>query len=183
VVTRANALNEWKPQAGLARKDLPDAAPPAATPGARLTQMRRLAQEFSGHSIDRDAKRWELRLLPTPMYRYPTAKTGVADGALFALMSSAGTDPEVLLLIEAREEGGKPRWEYACGRFSDWELHIIRKDKEVWSSVPGPNNYFAHDPLHVYRIYPEKIVTVEGQVLARLRQTPKGPEVIRVEDN
>src|SRR5436190_7525405 len=29
-------LNEWKPQAGLARKELPDAPAPAAAPGARL---------------------------------------------------------------------------------------------------------------------------------------------------
>jgi hypothetical protein len=182
LVVKRDAVNEWKPQAGLARKELPDAAPPAATHGSRLVQLRRLAQEFSGHSIDKDAKRWELRLLPTPLYRYPEARAGVIDGALFAVMSSAGTDPEVLLLIEAREEGGKVRWEYACGRFSDWELHIERKGQEVWSSIPGPNNYFPHDPLHLYRIYPEMIVTLEGKVLAKLRQTPKGPEVIPVED-
>src|SRR5256885_566548 len=114
--------------------------------------MRRLAQEFAGHSVDRDAKRWELRLLPTPLYRYPFAKTGVVDGALFALMSNAGTDPEVLLVIEAREVEGKSRWEYACGRFSDWELRVHRKDKEVYASVPSATNTGAHDPLHLYRV-------------------------------
>jgi hypothetical protein len=144
--------------------------------------MRRLAQEFGGHSIDREAKRWELRLLPTPLYRYPEAKTGVIDGALFALVSNAGTDPEVLLLIEARQEGGKLRWEYACGRFSDWELHVERKGQEVWSSIPGPDNPFHHDPQHLYRIYPEKIVTLEGKVVARLRPGPNGPIATPVED-
>jgi hypothetical protein len=137
--------------------------------------MRRLAQEFAGHSIDRDEKRWELRLLPTPLYRYPAAKTGVVDGALFTLVSNAGTDPEVLLLIEARESDGKLHWEFACGRFSDWELHVQRKDKEVFASVPSDKNPFAHDPLHLYRIYPEKVVTPEGKLLARIRQTPKVP--------
>src|SRR5262245_50954422 len=71
------ALNEWKPQAGLARKELTDAPAPAETAAARLLQMKKLAAEFAGHSIDREKKRWELRLLPTPLYRYPTAKTGV----------------------------------------------------------------------------------------------------------
>jgi hypothetical protein len=183
LVTR-NEYNQWKPQAGLARKELPEAASPAATPGARLLQMRRLAQEFTGHEVDRDQKRWELRLLPTPLYRYPAAKTGVVDGALFALISNAGTDPEVLLLLEANDASGKLRWEYACGRFSDWELHVQRKEVEVYSSVPSDTNPFFHDPLHLYRIYPEKVVTPEGKVLARIRSTPKMPwgEVIPVED-
>jgi hypothetical protein len=183
LVTR-DEYNQWTPQAGLARKELLDAAPPAATPGARLLQMRRLAQEFTGHEVDRDQKRWELRLLPTPLYRYPLARTGVVDGALFALISNAGTDPEVLLLIEANEAGGKVRWEYACGRFSYWELHVQRKEQEVYSSVPSETNPFFHDPQHLYRIYPEKVVTPEGKVLARIRSTPKMPwgEVIPVED-
>src|SRR5262245_36480160 len=94
------ALNEWKPQAGLERKELPDAPPPADAPAARLVQMKKLAAQFTGHSIDGEKKRWDLRLLSTPLYRYPVAKTGVVDGALFALVSDAGTDPEVVLLIE-----------------------------------------------------------------------------------
>jgi hypothetical protein len=176
LIVKRDEYNQWKPQAGLERSELSDAAAPAPTASARLLQMRRLAQEFTGHELDRDGKRWELRLLPTPLYRYPAAKSGVIDGALFALMSSAGTDPEVLLLLEAKEEGGKRRWQYACGRFSDWELHVRRKDKEVWSSVPSEKNPFSHDPLHLYRTYPDKIVTLEGKVLANIRQTPKKPE-------
>jgi len=109
LVSRPNALNEWTPQAGLKRKELPDAGTPAAAAGARLVQMRRLAQQFSGHEIDNEGKRWDLRLLPAPLYRYSPAKTGVIDGALFTLVSNAGTDPEVLLLIEARKEGDKLR--------------------------------------------------------------------------
>jgi hypothetical protein len=184
LVTRPNAYNEWKPQAGLARKELQNAVPPAATPGARLVQMRRLAQEFTGHEFDRDGKRWDLRLLPAPLYRYPAAKAGVLDGALFTLVSNAGTDPEVLLLIEAREEGGKTRWEYACGRFSDRDLYVQRKGKEVWTSVQSETNTHLHDPLHLYRIYGDKIVTLDGKVLARLRVTDKiwWGEVIPVDE-
>ena len=175
----SGALNEWKPQAGLARKELPDAGNPAATRGARLVQMRRLAQQFTGHSTDNERERWELRLLPTPLYRYPEAKSGVIDGALFSLTSSAGTDPEVLLLIEARQKDGKTRWEYACGRFGVISMYIQHKGKEVWSSIlNGRSDVWSHDRLYLYRIYPEKIVTPEGKLLARMRLTAKEGEVV-----
>jgi hypothetical protein len=179
-----NALNEWKPQAGLERKELPDAGVPAATAAARLVQMRRVAQEFTGHEIDGEGRKWDLRLLPSPLYRYPEAKSGVIDGALFTLVSNAGTDPEVLLLIEAREVAGKLRWEHACGRFSDRSLYVQRKDKEVWSSVRDETNVHTHDPLHLYRAYPDKIVSLEGMLLARIRVTDKNSfgEVIPVDD-
>jgi hypothetical protein len=167
------ALNEWKPQAGLERKEFADTDPPAANRGARLVQMRRLAQEFAGHVIGGAGKRWDLRLLPAPLYRYPSAETGVIDGALFTLVSEAGTDPEVLLLIEARKEGDTTRWEYACGRFSDGSLYVKRKDKVVWSLVRNETNTFLHDPLHLYRTYADKVVSVDGKLLARVRATPK----------
>jgi hypothetical protein len=171
VVTRPGE-NQWKPQVGLARAALPGVQIPAESPAARLLQMRRLAQEFSGYSNNEEQKRWELRLLPTPLFRYPAAKTGVVDGALFAIVSTAGTDPEVLLLIEAREEGGKMRFEYACGRFSDRDLHVTRMDKEIWSSVRSEANAFGHDPQHLYRLYPDKVVSLDGKLLARVRTTP-----------
>ena len=183
VVTRDGPF-EWKPEAGLDRKELTDAPAPADTAPARLLQIKKLAAEFTGHSVDREKKRWELKLLPTPLYRYPTAKTGVIDGALFALISTAGTDPEVLLLIEAKEEKGKTRWEYACGRFSDWELRVQRQDKEVFASVPGGNNTSFHDPLHLYRNFSTQVVTPEGKLLARVRPVPgrEWGELIPVED-
>jgi hypothetical protein len=184
LVTRSDAFNEWRPQAGLERKELPDAGTPAATAGARLVQMRRLAREFTGYSVNKEGQRWELRLLPAPLYRYPAAKTSVVDGALFALVSTAGTDPEALLVLEAREVRGKTRWEYACCRFSDRDLHVLRKDKEVWSSVRSETDTFLHDPLHLYRLYADKVVSLDGKLLARIRATDKiwWGEVIPVDE-
>jgi hypothetical protein len=173
LVSRPKALNEWKPQAGLARKELPDAGTPAATAGARLLQMRRLAQEFSGHETTEEGKRDELHLLPAPLYRYPPTSSGVVDGALFTLVSTDGTDPEVWLLIEARKEGGKTRWEYACCRFSNRDLYVQRKDKEVWSSVRSETDTVAHDALHLYRLYGDKVVSLDGKLLARVRESSR----------
>jgi len=184
LVGRPNALNEWKPQAGLERKELPDAGGPAARVGARLLQMRRLAQDFGGYEQDEEGKRWQVRVLPAPLYRYPAAETGVVDGALFALVSNAGTDPEVLLVIEAKEAGGKLHWEFACGRFSERSLYVQRNGKEIWSSVRNDTNTRRHDPLHTYRSYADKIMTPDGKLLARIRVTDKiwWGEVIPVED-
>jgi hypothetical protein len=182
LLVKREEFNQWKPESGLVRKELVDSPPPAATAAARLTQMRRLAQEFTGHEIDLEGKRWEFRLLPTPLYRYPTAKTGVIDGALFALVSNAGTDPEVLLLIEAREMAGKLRWEYACGRFSDLELHVSRKDTEVFSSVQSDTNPFSFGSQHLYRLYADKVVSLEGKLLARIQQGPSPPGGVHPEE-
>lgn len=167
------ALNEWKPETGLKRKELTDAPAPAATPAARLLQMRKLAGEFTASSTDEEKNRLELRLLPTPLFRYPAAKTGVIDGALFALVSTAGTDPEVLLLIEAKEANGKTSWEYALGRFSDRSLYVKRGDKDVWSRVRDEANAFNNDPEHLYRLYADKVVSTDGKLLARIKATPK----------
>jgi hypothetical protein len=172
LVNRPDALNEWKPQAGLKREELPEAGTPAATAGARLVQMKRLAQEFAGYEIDIEGNRWELRLLPAPLYRYTSSQSDVVDGALFTLVSNAGTDPEVLLLIEARKESDKTRWEYACGRFSDRNLYVQRKDKEVWSSMRGQNNIYFHDPQYLYRIYPDKVVSLDGRLTPHQARLP-----------
>ena len=72
---------------------------PASTFGIDGQQMDGTMEEFLGYvrrnylvgdkvtlNVLRDGKKLELRLLPTPLYRYPTAKTGVIDGALFTLV-------------------------------------------------------------------------------------------------
>jgi hypothetical protein len=173
LVSRSGALNEWKPQEGLARKELPDAGTPAATAGARLVQMRRLARDFTGHETDVDGRHYDLRLLPAPVYRYPAAESAVVDGAIFTLLSTEGTDPEVWLLIEARKEGDKTRWEYACARFSNRNLYVQHKGKEVWSSVRSGMDTVNHDARHLYRLYADKVVTLEGKLLARVRESPR----------
>jgi len=171
-VTRPkDAMNEWKPEAGLARKELDGTPAPAATPAARLVQMRRLAQEITCERVDDKGNRLDLRFLPTPLFRYPEAANGVIDGALFTFVSS--TDPEALLLLEARETKDGTRWEFACGRFSDRSLYMKRKDKEVWSCVRNEENTILHDAKHLYRVYPDKIVTLEGKLIARLKATEK----------
>ena len=52
------------------------------------------------------------------------------------------TDPEVLLLIEARHPAGNDSewaWHAAALRFSDRDLTITRNQNPVWSSLSDPS--------------------------------------------
>lgn len=160
VVDRASP-NRWEPQApGVDLKPVPGAPAPAGSAPRRLAQLRSMAREFSGRSLSDRGEKWELRLLPQPLYRYESTDPEVPDGALFALVSSAGTDPEVVLLIEDRRDGtgGGPRWVFGAARFSDMNLWLNHKDREVWTSIRGGENTFHHDAGHRFRFYQDRII-------------------------
>jgi len=151
--------NVWKPKVALELKPLPGAPAPEATPTRRLIQIRSLAREFSGHTIDHRNERWQLRLLAQPLYRYENPRGDVIDGALLALVTDAGTDPEVLLLLEARKDG----WHYALLRFCDASAWVSHKDKEVWTAVRDSENVQLNNPDHTYQVFQKQHITLEGE--------------------
>jgi hypothetical protein len=154
-----DGANSWSPQAGVARRAIPGAPPPAETPKARLVQLRALARDFSAHSISPyDEGRWELRLLPQPLYRYESTDPAVVDGAVFAYVTSAGTDPEVLLVVEARLAGEKPEWQYAVARFSDFNLFVEYKGQQVWQALRDDENPWGFNKDRTYRLYTDRII-------------------------
>jgi hypothetical protein len=122
--------------------------------------MHDLARGFSGTTRDAQERRWELRLLPRPLYRYESTDPDVLDGALLAFVSSAGTDPEALLVLEARKAPGAtaPTWHYAVGRYTDMALQMRLKDREILS-VPFLTGSNPEDRYHVLedRIIPPVI--------------------------
>ena len=151
------ASEQWVPQApGLDLKPVEGAPKPAGNPGLRLAQIRALAREFSGRSLSNEGQAWELRLLPRPLYRYESSDPVVLDGALFALVSSAGTDPEIILLLEARVGQSGPQWLYGAARFSDMSLWLSHKNHEVWSALRSPESTRDHDAKHRYRFYQDR---------------------------
>ncbi len=125
-------------------KIVPIAGAPAPAPSARerLAQTRTLTRDFSASSRDRTDRLWELRLLPQPLYRYESTDPDVLDGALFTYVTSAGTDPEALLLIEARKPrpNDSPIWHYAIARFTDLQLSVRYKGNEVFTVPLIPDN-------------------------------------------
>jgi hypothetical protein len=123
---------------------VPIAGAPAPAPSARerLAQMRTLTRDFSASSRDRKDRLWELRLLTQPLYRNESTDPDVLDGALFTYVTSAGTDPEALLLIEACKPSpnDSPIWHYAIARFTDLQLSVRYKGNEVFTVPLIPDN-------------------------------------------
>jgi hypothetical protein len=116
--------------------NIPHAAAPADSRAKRLIQMRRLARAFTARSGGTDGdKELELRLLATPVFRHESASEECLDGALFAFVT--GTDPEVMLLIEARQVDDAWRWQFLPFRHSHLSL-LVRYDSDpVWESRRG----------------------------------------------
>ena len=91
----------WTPSGpGVELKPLSDAPPPAGTPAQRLRQIRDLSTRFTARQTDRKNVDRDMRLLAQPVFRYENTEGNLLDGALFVF--ALGTDPEALLLIEAR---------------------------------------------------------------------------------
>ncbi len=120
----------WAPKEGLRSTPVRDAPAPAETAAGRLVQMRQITREFTAH-MEADG-RWELRLLPQPLFRYGDEKSDVIDGALFSYVWTKGTDPEVVLLLECRKSDDKLAWHFAPVRFSNRQVWLKHDDQEVW---------------------------------------------------
>lgn len=148
----------WAPKAGVSLQPFPDAPAPDASPTKRLLQMRKLGRELGGHTVDWRKQRWELRLLPQPLYRYGKANGEVLDGALFAMVTDAGTDPEILVQIEATKEG----WRYGLMRFTDSSFYVRLADREIFSAVRGTPEWAQRfNPDHTYRTFQKRLLTEE----------------------
>ena len=126
-------LAKWAPaQAGIERKPAPNAPPPAATAAGRLNQMRAFAREYAATVSASEKDRQELRLLPQPVCRYGRPDGAVVDGALFAICK--GTNPEVLLLVEAVTNGNELEWHYAFARMTSRACEVRRDEKVIWTA-------------------------------------------------
>jgi hypothetical protein len=128
----------WHPQEpGIKLEPILDAPAPAANPARRLTQMRDLTRRFTSQVL-REKSKWEMRLLTQPIYRYEISdeKTPIVDGAVFCFVWTAGTDPEVLLILEARRTDKGEQWYYAPARFTNCEAWLQYRGKEVWRIDP-----------------------------------------------
>ena len=65
-----------------------------------------------------------------PLYTYADADRGIIAGGLFAM--SYGTNPELLVQLEARKSGDKTQWHIAFARMSAAEINVRMADQELW---------------------------------------------------
>lgn len=128
---------------GVRFRVVPDVQPPAGSPVVRLRQMKRIATKFSMSIPERTEK---LRLLPRPLYRYADSDSGLMDGALFAFVQA--TDPEALLLVEARSTEDAHRWHYAIVRCTAWAV-TARLGGSVVYDVPR-YDFTRNDPSSAF---------------------------------
>jgi hypothetical protein len=160
ITRRGTHDNLWKPRGpGIELLPIEGAPAPAGSAVQRLTQMRAMARDFTAATRDAKDNRWELRLLSQPLYRYQSTDPLVLDGALFAFVTSAGTDPEALLVIEARQApGGVPVWHRALARFTDLHLSVQYKGNEVFSAPMIRGNPLEMYPKQEYWISADRLI-------------------------
>ena len=147
-------VRSWESRGpGVVPKLLDNAPDPAATEKMRLVQMRSLAREFTGH-MQAGKQTHELRLTPTPLFRFSSTNPDVFDGALFSYLWDNGTDPEFLLLLEARQTEQGLRWHFSPVRFTWREVWLTHNSREVWRGN-------LHSEFHTSRILRDCYVTCE----------------------
>lgn len=126
-VWRPSSVAEWKP--------LRDAATPKKS--LLRSQLKKESRRFAAHAF-RGGERWQLRLVPTPVYQYETPELeNTLGGAVFVICQDTNTD--VVIGIEAvRPSKSQPyRFEYTLGSFTDMDLHVELDQKEVWQEAPS----------------------------------------------
>lgn len=152
----------WAPEPrGLDLQAMPRAQSPAGDEAARLRQIKDLVRRFKAYEFvepGAEAKpaRYELRLLGQPILRYADPKSGLIDGTMFFFVY--GTNPEIVLLVEARGEGSsEPVWSYGLARVAGAELHVELDGKSVWQQP----RRFTSGPTKPYWVFLRPMAGVE----------------------
>jgi hypothetical protein len=144
IEAKANDGWSWTSRGpGLSLQPIPGAPAPAASDRARLLQMRELARRFTGHEYEGPTiGRLQLTLKPKPVHRYADPDAGIPDGAIFSL--AYGTNPDVLIVIEARKPRGSATavWHYGVARLGGADLVVNLDGREVWKveTIHIPHN-------------------------------------------
>jgi hypothetical protein len=164
--------HEWLPTAAVPLLPLPDAPAPEPTSPRRARQIVTLAREFTAHTVDDQDVRWQLRLLARPLFRYESPGSDLIEGSIFAFVSDAGTDPEIILVLEAVKDGEKAIWQYRTLRLSISSLYVQYKGKEIWRSLrDDPTGPFGN-PDRTYALIRDRKVDELPEISA---QRDKGP--------
>jgi hypothetical protein len=124
-------LNWTAKEPGLKLQGVEGAQPPAEKAVRRLAQMKELSRRFTGHETATVGGRIELRPLSSPLFRYSDPDAHILDGAIFAFAN--GTNPEVLLVLEAHEpKAGERAWQFGLVQTTGAAVNFELDGKEVW---------------------------------------------------
>jgi hypothetical protein len=124
---------------------------PSRSPLVRRRQMRQIASQFTAKLVPPNRPEKPLRLQDAPVYRYPPKKLpdGCLDGGVFCFV--LGTDPELLLIIEAvKEDDDVSVYRYAVARTTFVPMQVYHSTDLIfevgWASrrFSGTYNVIQH---------------------------------------
>lgn len=156
---------EWKHglkyqsrEAGTTFQPVPESPVVADKVTSRRRQLRDLARNFSARIVinPRANSTQELRLLTTPLYEYDNDEK-LPAGAVFGFACN-GTNPDLVIVVEAREVDGKRLWHFAPARMTTGGLNVKYRDETVWKaefSEPGKANYPTWTSFQIPRLEAE----------------------------
>ncbi len=149
IVAQLDNKTVWRPYApGVVPRPLEGVPTPAKTRAGRMTQMRAAARQFSAKVVKRAGDR-PLRLLSQPIARHGNKNAKVLDAAWFAF--AKGTNPEVLLLIDARRnEDGDYAWHYSPVRMTSGECELRRNDHVAWTAARNAGRSLEGTYFNIY---------------------------------
>jgi hypothetical protein len=143
LIAQRNGDEVWKPSTGELDFAIVAGSPEVAhSPEQRLTQMQKMAREFAGTvhgGSTYQGGQIELQLvqdaggLPEPIYRYCDRETGLLDGCLF-VFAKGTNNPEILMILEARDSGGTFAWHSAFARSTARACEVQHRGRTVWTA-------------------------------------------------
>jgi hypothetical protein len=159
IVAERDGKSVWTPtDPGVTYRELAGAPVPAETAPERLRQMKKLAGKFDAtYTEGAKITPVDLRLLDRPVFRFEPGddKRGL-DGAAFVYVN--GTNPMVLLLLEARPVGDSRKYYYAIARLGSGPVAARYDEKEVFSAKQYD---WRRDPKQTFFSLPRQPVPKE----------------------
>jgi hypothetical protein len=148
-------------QPGIEFLNVPAAPPPAARTVERRRQAREIARGFSGRILinPRTGNSAEMRLLTTPLHEFTSAGSDVLSGAVFGFETN-GTNPDLLVIVEVRGEGGDHTWQFAPARMTTGGVTLNYGGKKIWE---GPFVSPRQGPFSNWLFFAAPRTPVEGE--------------------
>lgn len=130
---------EWAPQPSWDPVKIENAPAPATSKPRRLSQMKELVARFRCEVVEPEKGRTELRILPTPIYRYEDPKKAL-DGCVFAMCRDG--DPEAILILESTESS----WQFMGGTMTSYTptLYLDEKPYKLEERTSPKMSYIFH---------------------------------------
>ena len=121
--------------AGFEWEEMTAVPPPHKDTRKHPFQAKQIPRKLKVIAAKSKKERHPLRVVPKPFYEYADAENGIEYGAIYGFCQ--GTDTELIVLVESRNENNKRKWVYGLAPFTDYQLEVTRPDNSVWKSPAG----------------------------------------------